>query len=719
MLSNMANAEKLSIAQLQQVIQNGTLPAYVGIPLLQQKMQMQQHAQQSQPQQQPPVAQQVMAQADQMLHPQQAQQQMPQQAPQGVTGLPSNLPTEGMAQGGIVAFEDGGDVQLDPYGRYYPMGERDLGVAAGLNMGDRNTRFGAEIEGKANKRGIEDRHLNLSASHKTDNGTTYRGSYTPEYDSASLDRISREGNSAGIHFNPNEVGVHGRYNFAQGGEVIHAVNGLPPSQFNDAYTAYSDELNDPNAESSTFQRTLGLSSEAARNYALNKLAELNRMRYMTGKAIPGARGTAGNYNALSPSPGIFTPTTPAEREAYAQREKLLSNFASGLYDPKKLSPAAAAQAQVPPQKAAAAANTTVDPNAQPNPNAPAGDGVGGLSIPNMNFNLKNTLSGMKVPDMPTLDKAGYLGKEETPESVMAQRDKLYGQRGVGTKAYDDVKDKLDARLGDIEPEKKNAIWNALMMGGLGAMAGTSQFALKNIAEGAMPALKGYNEAINKLDDKKDKLEERQFAVADAKNKFLQTGADSDLQTLNARQAERRGAERDFTKFETQTKEHYDDKKYDLEKSVRTADMELQVKTIQLQFQKMGVDTQAFSAKTQRMVAERPDLASEIITSAKSDPKFTKLSGMQKAEYLEKLAASGRGTGANTSTQQSNLQKEFGNPLSPIYKEYKRIEKDKGLDAAEIYRRNWIATEMNKAPAAPANAAFNYDPNKSALIPFTM
>ena len=49
MLSNMANAEKLSIAQLQQVIQNGTLPAYVGIPLLQQKMQMQQHAQQSSP----------------------------------------------------------------------------------------------------------------------------------------------------------------------------------------------------------------------------------------------------------------------------------------------------------------------------------------------------------------------------------------------------------------------------------------------------------------------------------------------------------------------------------------------------------------------------------------------------------------------------------------------------------------------------------------------
>ena len=43
-LSRMAAAEKLSIPQLQRAIQDGTLPAYVGIPLLQDKIKMEQQA---------------------------------------------------------------------------------------------------------------------------------------------------------------------------------------------------------------------------------------------------------------------------------------------------------------------------------------------------------------------------------------------------------------------------------------------------------------------------------------------------------------------------------------------------------------------------------------------------------------------------------------------------------------------------------------------------
>ena len=99
-MGRMAEAEKLSVPQLQQAIKSGSLPAYIGIPLLQDKMkQMQQMktAQQAQQPQQPPVADQIMQQAQAM-------------AP-GVDQLRSNLPTEGMAQGGIIAFEDGGQVQ--------------------------------------------------------------------------------------------------------------------------------------------------------------------------------------------------------------------------------------------------------------------------------------------------------------------------------------------------------------------------------------------------------------------------------------------------------------------------------------------------------------------------------------------------------------------------------------------------------------------------------
>lgn len=85
-------AEDLSIPQLQQAIQSGSIPPYIGIPALQQKVAMQQRMQNAaaQAQQgQPTVADQVMAQA------------------QGVEQLPSNLPQQ-YAGGGIVAFAEGG-----------------------------------------------------------------------------------------------------------------------------------------------------------------------------------------------------------------------------------------------------------------------------------------------------------------------------------------------------------------------------------------------------------------------------------------------------------------------------------------------------------------------------------------------------------------------------------------------------------------------------------
>jgi len=97
-------AEKLSIPQLQQAVQNGTLPAYIGIPLLESKMKdaermkamaAGQSGQPSGPQ--PTIADQVMQTA---------------QMSQGVSSLPSGLPTEEYAAGGIIAFA-GGDLVDD------------------------------------------------------------------------------------------------------------------------------------------------------------------------------------------------------------------------------------------------------------------------------------------------------------------------------------------------------------------------------------------------------------------------------------------------------------------------------------------------------------------------------------------------------------------------------------------------------------------------------
>jgi hypothetical protein len=105
-------AEKLSIPQLKKSIQDGTIPSFIGIPLLNEKVSNAQKAKmsaQQPPQQQPTIADQVMQQA---------------QATAGIPALPTNLSDEGSyANGGIVAFAGGGPSMADMASQY--LGDED------------------------------------------------------------------------------------------------------------------------------------------------------------------------------------------------------------------------------------------------------------------------------------------------------------------------------------------------------------------------------------------------------------------------------------------------------------------------------------------------------------------------------------------------------------------------------------------------------------------
>jgi hypothetical protein len=99
-LGRVAQAEKLSIQQLEEALENRTIPAYIGIPLLEEKVQLEQRMKMAQAGQMPPpqmtIADQVMGQAEELSG--------------GIDQVPMNFAPE-MAGGGIVAFEDGGQVQ--------------------------------------------------------------------------------------------------------------------------------------------------------------------------------------------------------------------------------------------------------------------------------------------------------------------------------------------------------------------------------------------------------------------------------------------------------------------------------------------------------------------------------------------------------------------------------------------------------------------------------
>jgi hypothetical protein len=94
-MSQMADAQKLTITQLQQSLRNGTIDPQVGQLVLNAKInedKKRKAALAAQMPKQPPVAQQNMA------------------YNQGVDTLASNLPTVSAAQGGIISFEEGGEV---------------------------------------------------------------------------------------------------------------------------------------------------------------------------------------------------------------------------------------------------------------------------------------------------------------------------------------------------------------------------------------------------------------------------------------------------------------------------------------------------------------------------------------------------------------------------------------------------------------------------------
>ena len=88
-MSQMADAQKLTITQLQQALRNGTIDPQVGQIVLASKIKQAKDAKAAMAAQmpkQPPVAQQNMAYGE------------------GVPALPTNLPAQGMAQGGIISF---------------------------------------------------------------------------------------------------------------------------------------------------------------------------------------------------------------------------------------------------------------------------------------------------------------------------------------------------------------------------------------------------------------------------------------------------------------------------------------------------------------------------------------------------------------------------------------------------------------------------------------
>jgi soluble lytic murein transglycosylase-like protein len=109
-LKQVAMAEKLSVPQLQQAVQNGTIESWIGIPMIQERMKDKKEAQAAMAMQQPkqpPIAEQVLMEA----------------AQQGLDALPTNLP-QAYATGGIIGYAEGGETD-EAYQQYLEDAEEE------------------------------------------------------------------------------------------------------------------------------------------------------------------------------------------------------------------------------------------------------------------------------------------------------------------------------------------------------------------------------------------------------------------------------------------------------------------------------------------------------------------------------------------------------------------------------------------------------------------
>jgi hypothetical protein len=318
--------------------------------------------------------------------------------------------------------------------------------------------------------------------------------------------------------------------------------------------------------------------------------------------------------------------------------------------------------------------------------------------------LTNPFRDISLPDRPTLDKEGFLGKEQSMEGIQSLRKDAYKRAGVSEEVYDEMRKDVKNRIEGLSGERGDAVAHAMIMAGLGIAGGTSQFALQNIAQGAIPAMTGFRSDIKELNNRRDKLAEREFTVMDAQNKFRQTGADSDLKELNEANKDRRAAEREFTKLKTTVDEKYNDRAFQLKGEIAKADMDITKTKIEASLKQQEIDIRRLDANSQDMYRKRPELLSTVLDILTPSKKYQEASETEKIKMITDAVSDARSTGSGSLglTYRSKLLEQFnsGGAQRSIYKD---IESGKqkhngqtGKAAADAYKDSWIESQMRAA-----------------------
>lgn len=320
------------------------------------------------------------------------------------------------------------------------------------------------------------------------------------------------------------------------------------------------------------------------------------------------------------------------------------------------------------------------------PALPAAPGV-----PNIDYNLRNQAAGIKAAKGPSLDRADFYGEAPDLQGIQALRKQAYGEAGVSEKPYEDVLGKLADQEKELKTKgKDDAIANFLMQLGFGAAAGKSRSALQNFGEAAVPASKGLQADLKELDAKKDRIAERQFSVMDAQNKFRQTGADSDLRDYNTKQTAFDAARRDYATTNAKLQSDQATRDDAMKHLQVTEDGQNARAALSAKLQSAGLSIQSFSAQTQRMAEQKPELFGTILTNLEKDPAYVNGTAEARNKMITRdisaaKAATTAGLNDNTlRTKALDITAKYFDVGGGGHKQYKELQKTNPVAAKKLY-----------------------------------
>jgi hypothetical protein len=562
----MGDAQKLSVQQLHQSVQDGTLPAYIGIPLIQDKMQQQQMAAASQMPKQPPIAQQIM----QAAAPQAMPQQMPQTAPQGVSALQSNLPTEHMAGGGIIAFA-GGDLVDDEDEDSVEEAEYQQALSEALSNKEHAGLYSALPEGhKATENrgvgmkptssgiGIKDMLAAKAAEHKLPPEllsriagveSNYKATAAnPNSSAKGLFQFTDAtwkgmGGKHGEQFDPEKNAELGARFVRQNAEGLKGALGRNPT-YGEVYASHMFGLSgaknllnmDPKTpmDRAVSSNVLKANPQLQGKTVGQVMASLNAK---TGEGIvaladggqidgqmDGGIAMAAPYYGMAAGGSIKHFADPKGDQLVKDDER--SAFQQDLIDTFGYSNAA----NKPPEKPeylTKAVNYFTKPKANKT-----------AYVPNPNLSLDNRDVGMKESapkPMPTnqdfkdFDQASALFQAEqankAPTEVKAEAPK---------DGFNEFLEDIKTRRAGQAKQKSIDSYMALLQAGLGMMGGTSPHALANIGQGAMSGIQNLSESNKLRAAEQANLDKSQYAAL----RYKELG-DINRSTAAATEAQRR------------------------------------------------------------------------------------------------------------------------------------------------------------------------------------